>query len=495
MINEMSFLFEFNDIYISKDNKKNLYQSFDKNFKYDNHIISFKNNNNNNSIKSYLNKTTYNKSTSSYKNLVRTLESDPRISISSSDLAYLEDIGVYPINRMIVLRRYDEGVIVPNNLNDMVENTKPISTVIGWITPDDEDMFSISFNEEWESEKKMFWDVIADIVYENTNIKLNKSVPVPGLTQGFLFDILAKNTKLINEKEGGGTDLPVGDPDYLMESPTRSVDSQGISSSFTIALNTSYVQKYIGNIDPGDAMMMIKSNLIRMGISDMKFIFDGPDGKGLMEDANHGTDGFLKTWVDRIMNVAKDYISSVGCSMVPEACDFINTIKDKANDIIDDGEFNGSNKPNNDENKKDNEQETEQEKDAEKKSMFNTFMDGLNKSVRRYRWKLRGSIGLMTGLSTTPWHLTIGNPLNPILSIGNVLIDKSNKISLGNEIGFNDMPTKISASYSISFGRPLGRQELMEIMNVSYIREYNSINKKENDVKETTDPAIKNHQV
>jgi len=95
-------------------------------------------------------------------------------------------------------------------------------------------------------------------------------------------------------------------------------------------------------------------------------------------------------------------------------------------------------------------------------------------SVMKYKWPLKGSIGLMSGISTTPWHLTIGNPYSPIINIGNVYVDNV-EIKLSNDLGFNDMPARIDVSISTQFGRPLGKQELEKMFNNGYKRVYSKV--------------------
>ena len=47
--------------------------------------------------------------------------------------------------------------------------------------------------------------------------------------------------------------------------------------------------------------------------------------------------------------------------------------------------------------------------------------------------------GDLTGL----WHLTVGNPLNPIMSIGNLIMTKAEVQHYG-PLGIDDFPTKIN---------------------------------------------------
>ena len=98
-----------------------------------------------------------------YADLISKFASKPGMRLRPSDFAYLTDLGVYPINRMWILRRFSESVTVPDNLDEWVFATPdasaniplPIATVVGWLQYDEKDI-KISFNEVWKNKKKCF---------------------------------------------------------------------------------------------------------------------------------------------------------------------------------------------------------------------------------------------------------------------------------------------------------------------------------------------------
>ena len=57
--------------------------------------------------------------------------------------------------------------------------------------------------------------------------------------------------------------------------------------------------------------------------------------------------------------------------------------------------------------------------------------------------------GDLTGL----WHLTVGNPLNPIMSIGNLIITKSEVQHYG-PLGIDDFPTGLKVTVSLKHAQP-----------------------------------------
>lgn len=55
---------------------------------------------------------------------------------------------------------------------------------------------------------------------------------------------------------------------------------------------------------------------------------------------------------------------------------------------------------------------------------------------------------------TGVWHVTIGNPLNPIASIGNLIIDGDVEISHSGPLGLDDFPTEITVKVPLKHAMP-----------------------------------------
>jgi hypothetical protein len=186
-------------------------------------------------------------------------------------------------------------------------------------------------------------------------------------------------------------------------------------------------------------MMDIINNIIQMGINDIKFILGN---KAIDRLGNIMSDTKYNSWIESMKDIIKDFQGTLDSMMdidvtsIDSTTDLMKDMKDKIKDVIG---------------------------------------NSINAVLLRYRWPLRGSIGVVTGLHTTPWHITIGNPLNPILSMANVTVEEG-KIKMNKELTFNDLPTKINVSFDVSSSRPMGKQEIIEVLNISYKREYSSIN-------------------
>ena len=69
------------------------------------------------------------------------------------------------------------------------------------------------------------------------------------------------------------------------------------------------------------------------------------------------------------------------------------------------------------------------------------------------------------------WHVTLGNPLNPIAMMGN-MIAKSSSLSFGNELGFDDFPVELNVAMTLEHGRPRDRGDIENMFNLGHGRIY-----------------------
>lgn len=77
---------------------------------------------------------------------------------------------------------------------------------------------------------------------------------------------------------------------------------------------------------------------------------------------------------------------------------------------------------------------------------------------------------LLSGDNTGIWHVTIGNPRNPILVMGNLIITDT-KVSHYGPLGIDDFPTGIKVQITLKHSRP---RDMVEIQKM-YTRGVNSI--------------------
>lgn len=71
----------------------------------------------------------------------------------------------------------------------------------------------------------------------------------------------------------------------------------------------------------------------------------------------------------------------------------------------------------------------------------------------------------LDGRAVGEWHLTVGNPMNPFATIGNLLVD-STSIRFSEEVGLDDTPTEVEFTVNLKHGRPRAKQDIESIFNL-----------------------------
>lgn len=71
---------------------------------------------------------------------------------------------------------------------------------------------------------------------------------------------------------------------------------------------------------------------------------------------------------------------------------------------------------------------------------------------------------LLTGEATGSWHLTIGNPLNPIITMGNLMLTDTN-VKFNGPFGLQDFPTEVEFEVTLKPGRPRDKAEIESMFN------------------------------
>jgi hypothetical protein len=537
MYNEMSFLFS-KDLKVDTQRTNGIplsnIQTLKERIVPEKQYVVYKDKNffkgQNGAIRNYIKEKIYDNDSTDTNPYIQLLK-DPEFQKGSktlrpSDFSYLRDMGVYPLNRLIILRRFPEGAIVTDDLNQIA--TAPLSVVIGWIT-EDSDLFNLSFNEEWDTQEKYLHEIIADILKNEFKVGgAEKVIPSAGWTQGLLFGFLKK---MGLTDDSNAYDIPFGDPNLLREGAYRDYTKQGLKSSTKLSFETVYEQKLIGEFDPATAMLDTIRNLLSMGTSNTRYIFsaNSPILQKLTVAVNDKGNS-VDAWTEVVREIVQAFIDAT----VETFSDMFGSTPEDVNkqfqeqpkeEMAEESRLkivNGRMKAIETKGSKglfgDDKAEYKRLKE-EKKSLESSIQEKqgiedakkseseknetvgfagaveantgvlsglldengtagkLLKSIlastfAKHRWPIRGSIGAMTGQPTAPWHITIGNPWSPIISAGNMIVEKID-LSAKGELGFNDMPIFINANISLRFGRNLGAQEIERIFNNGYRRIYN----------------------
>ena len=91
---------------------------------------------------------------------------------------------------------------------------------------------------------------------------------------------------------------------------------------------------------------------------------------------------------------------------------------------------------------------------------------------------------LLTGDPVGQWHVTLGNPLNPIAVIGN-LVCTNTAVNFEGAMGVQDFPEKMVVSISLKPGRPRDKADIESMFNSGRGRFYLQPNDGTTDINNT----------
>ena len=398
--------------------------------------------------------------------------SGTKAALRPADFAYLKNLGVYPNNRLMIARRFAS----PSEANIMTKDKGlgAYSTIITWFN-NEEDIVSITFGEKWDEAKADFTNMLnsvgEDFGRKADGMGLGEllgnamgSVPLPGFTEIFQREFM-KGIGLLDEGSDAG--IPAGNPNLIKEAKARQtvgygVAGSGLSAKLTFKFDAEYELKFISGIDPTMVWMDIVGSIVRFGTS---------------ESANYGLNkkfsAKIKRWVANPKTVLTEMIGAIRETLLKvkeEVGKKIHAVWEeatkKADELMKEDDTGG-------------EEQGDIDKVLAKKvaaasrklldKLVNIGDDVLAGTILKYRTEVLGIVNALTGAPSTPWHVTIGNPLRPIFCSGD-MYTQDVAISFGPQLAFNDLPSNIKVSFTLENARPLGMQEITARFNSGYLR-------------------------
>lgn len=388
-------------------------------------------------------------------------------ALKATDFAYLKYLGVYPNNRLMIARRFTS----PSPDNIMVrrkdKDLPSIATLISW-KPEGEDFFEIQFGEEWTAAKADFTGILNSLGDDFGKTGMGKIagaagniLPLPGFTEIFQRKFL-ESLELL--ESGSSGNIPAGNPNLIKEAKVRKTvpygeAASGLTAKINIKMTCEYELKFISGIDPTIVWMDIIGMILRFGTS---------------ESGNYGLSqkvaAKLGRWAADPYKLIDDVVDGIKTAISNAQGELMDGLKDTFNKAT----VAAAEMANTDD-KSESDAALELAKSAyDEGSKLVTKLAGVGKdiirsSVMKYRVEMMGIVAALTGNPSTPWHITLGNPLRPIFCSGDMLVTETT-LKLGPDLAFNDLPSSIVAEFTLSNARPLGLQEIMAKFNSGYLR-------------------------
>lgn len=362
------------------------------------------------------------------------------IQLKHADFAYLKKLGVYPSNRLIIARRFAIGA--GDDL--LMYRNSPLAVIPSWIE-DGKSFIDISYGEVWQPVGNVNMaetgsDIAKEWKFDKGSVKQflesgGGIFTLPGFTE-YLQYYLFEKSGLTDRKSLAL--LPTGNPNIIRQAVTRptfeeNMSFTGLKYTFTIDITTEYEIKYIDGIDPTLVYFDIISNLLRFGTSESQFQFDSRFSEKAKKTLKDFSSGDFETTMKALGGVFGGLLS---------AADRLGkTVKDFVQGTLGIGD-----------------------KSVERTELL------IGAQIKKYRIKFLGIINALTGSPSGIYHITVGNPLRPIFSSGDLIPEQDMKITLGPELGYNNLPTTIKFSCKLKNARPCGLQEIYKKFSPASIR-------------------------
>ena len=403
-----------------------------------------------------------------------------------SDFAYLKDLGVYPNNRLMIARRF-LGSIGDNIMTKTSTKMGASATLISW-RPEGDDFLEISFGEEWGPAKADFTGILTQIGDDFMKGGVGKIagaaaniLPLPGFTEIFQRQFLIKLGLL---DEGAATQIPSGNPNLIKEAKVRktvgySEAGSGLMCKVTIKMVCEYELKFISGIDPTMVWMDLLGTILRFGTSESsnyglsaavgaKLAKWASSPKALMNDIITSVKGAIEKAKDAITDAIKEVYNLA----TKEAKEIQNKSEATEKETADGTDGTGPKTPESEKIYKEAAEAAEKVKSAGQtllKKLVDFAGGAIRGTILKYRVEMMGIVSSLTGAPSTPWHITIGNPLRPVFCSGDMLVTEV-ILKLGSTLAFNDLPSSITAEFSLTNARSWGLQEIMAKFNSGYLR-------------------------
>lgn len=396
-------------------------------------------------------------------NIVEKLSKTKSAALRASDFAYLKHIGVFPNNRLIICRRFSG----PCGDDVFRIGTSPVAVLIGFREPGT-DFLDITFGEEWIDAEGGFEQIvngIGDDILKVSGLGTQakeafNAIPLPGWTENLQRYVLEKIG--VYEKGASSRPLPAGDPNLIKEAKTRKTIANGtagsgLSCKVSIKVDIEYEQKFISGIDSTIVYQDIIQNVLRFATSQKTDYGLDPDFGEKM-----------KSWAKNPRLIIKEIVDAFKAA--------IKSVTEELNKFLQEIIGSGEKKQGEGDKEGDDDEKEEagfaKELLGEVESAFKKVTDSLEKVIAKYEQQIIGVISALSGMPSTPWHVTIGNPLRPIFCAGD-MYTTAVTLTMGSTLMFNDLPANIKVSFQLDNARPWGLQEIMAKFNTGNIRTVN----------------------
>ena len=407
------------------------------------------------------------------------------------DFVFCKYWNKIPNNRLLTLRRYPLPILDNLNYPGQVDSEgankaimHPLATMVGYFGEETEnklsDMLKFSTGMEWEEIQSQIWDVEGRQEGMDENFNMfgagGSSWVSSHATQ--LTNVLGVlNPKQFNASAAKGLPPdPWSTGTYVNKvlGPVNVIDKvykrkRGLKFTNDLNIKFHYVARPIGGINSKAVLLDILANTLVMGSASAQFFggahkfniapirypfnFNKDLEKLYRGDIYGATTGMVNHFMDQATSGGTDKNHPYNPLPIFKNIwrgftEVIGDALEAAKEIVK-GNFNNLSeilKPS-----------------SSSQGVAKVVGERLRTQLGTYPY-LTGMKALFTGQPVGDWHLTIGNPMNPIAMIGNLICDNV-EVQFGDELGPDDFPLEFTVTISLKHGMPRDRDSIEAMFN------------------------------
>ena len=416
-----------------------------------------------------------------------------------ADFMFCKDLGKISNNHLITLRKFPGPIgdnifqeAYPDNKEKLTSGYPDIGRLITWFGNEDnklEDICRFNYNASWkefhaeiqqepsQQKDEGILDKIANTFSPSNNRLVSKGFSshtgLLGAAASAIKIPIIGNNNMSNATYNW--DLLKNYDQHKIYTPTDTIwDTHKYEGKLTfnqeITLTFRYMLRSYANINPKSAFLDLLANILV--VTYRRGSFWGGETKIFGPQGNNSV---YKT-ADAFIDKAWDFLGGVwtkittGSFNLQELQGWISNAMNQAKNVVSDASSAAAGRLGS----KDPKDKANAEKAEDKGKEVIKTIETANK---KYGWTdalkgmLKNQLGrpamyatnsLLSGEPVGPWHLTIGNPRNPIMSMGNMIITNS-EIQHSGPLGIDDFPTEIKVVITLKHGRPRDSVEIQKM--------------------------------
>ena len=393
----------------------------------------------------------------------------PKIGYSASDFLYCKYYKKIPVNHLVTLRRFPTPV--EDNIFDLAKTpgSKDGKTVktdeavdatqVAGVTAVTylgeksgnklEDMLTFSYGlsyKEVKSEMESISSGDGGYTQQPIYTKMGKGRQAVADTLKGVSSRQKFSKSLNGTSDKLGTtyaNFVIGPVNVVKKTMIRDT---GLNFQQDMKLNFEYQLKSLNYVNPKIAMIDIMSNMLTMTYNNGQFFGGG--------QRYYGSGGYVSSQFGDINKLKQgDFSGYIGSVVTDVEKGFSNVFGGGT------GEFNLPNS-------------IEGFKKVGKTLLGNVLGGFLSSNVGSVSGT-QATKALISAEPTGDWHVTVGNPLNPIVMMGNMYCDNS-VMTLGQGLGYDDFPMEVKFEIDLKHGKPRDKGDIENMFNAGRGRVYAS---------------------